>query len=43
MIVRPNERIAVDVAADNPGQWLIHCHNVYHQEAGMVSLLSYEN
>lgn len=43
MIVRPKERIAVDVAADNPGQWLLHCHNVYHQVAGMVTLLSYES
>jgi len=41
MIVRPKERIAVDFDADNPGQWLIHCHNVYHQSAGMHSVLSY--
>ncbi len=43
MIVRPKERISVDVAADNPGQWLLHCHNVYHQASGMVTLLSYES
>lgn len=42
MIVRPKERIAIDVLADNPGQWLLHCHNIYHQEAGMMTLLSYE-
>jgi len=41
MILRPNERIAVDFDADNPGQWLIHCHNLYHQSAGMHSVLSY--
>lgn len=41
MIVRPNERISVDFDADNPGQWLIHCHNLYHQSAGMHSVLSY--
>jgi FtsP/CotA-like multicopper oxidase with cupredoxin domain len=41
MIVRPKERISVDFDANNPGQWLIHCHNVYHQSAGMHSVLSY--
>jgi len=41
MIVRPKERISVDFDANNPGQWLIHCHNLYHQSAGMHSVLSY--
>ncbi len=41
MIIRPKERIAVDFDADNPGQWLMHCHNLYHQSAGMHSVLSY--
>jgi len=41
MIVRPKQRITVDVQADNPGQWMLHCHNVYHQEAGMMTLFSY--
>jgi multicopper oxidase len=41
MIVRPNERISVDFDANNPGQWLIHCHNLYHQNAGMHSVVSY--
>ena len=27
--------------ADNPGEWLVHCHNLYHAEAGMESVLSY--
>ena len=42
VIVRPAERITIDVAADNPGQWLIHCHNAYHAEAGMATVLSYQ-
>jgi len=41
LIVRPRETILVDFDADNPGQWLIHCHNLYHQAAGMHSVLSY--
>jgi FtsP/CotA-like multicopper oxidase with cupredoxin domain len=41
VIVRPMERLAVDLAADNPGQWMLHCHNLYHQQAGMMTTLSY--
>ncbi len=41
VIVKPQEKIAVEFDADNPGQWMVHCHNVYHQEAGMLTTLSY--
>jgi len=41
IIVRPMESLEVDVEADNPGQWALHCHNVYHAEAGMMTVLSY--
>ena len=34
-------RAAVDVIADNPGQWMLHCHNTYHLEAGMATTLAY--
>jgi FtsP/CotA-like multicopper oxidase with cupredoxin domain len=27
---------AIDWVADNPGTWAYHCHNAYHQEAGMM-------
>lgn len=39
--VLPGESATVDIAADNPGQWLLHCHNVYHGELGMMTSLSY--
>lgn len=39
--VLPMQRMAVDFDADNPGQWLTHCHNVYHGELGMMTVLSY--
>lgn len=29
------------LAADNPGVWMMHCHNTYHQEAGMMTSLNY--
>ncbi|NRQ39914.1 multicopper oxidase domain-containing protein, partial [Nonomuraea sp. NN258] len=41
-IVLPGKTLDVDFDADNPGVWMIHCHNVYHAEAGMMSLLGYE-
>lgn len=40
-IVLPNGTLSVDFDADNPGQWMIHCHNVYHAEAGMMTVLGY--
>ena len=39
--VLPMQRLAVDLQADNPGQWALHCHNVYHGELGMMTVLSY--
>ncbi len=41
VIVPPMEQVTVDFTANNPGQWMLHCHNVYHQEAGMATTLSY--
>lgn len=33
--------VTVDLVADNPGQWMLHCHNIYHAEVGMMTQLSY--
>jgi FtsP/CotA-like multicopper oxidase with cupredoxin domain len=41
VIVRPRQTVEVDIEADNPGQWALHCHNIYHAEAGMMTVLSY--
>ncbi|WP_433498817.1 multicopper oxidase family protein [Sphaerimonospora sp. CA-214678] len=41
IIVKPKETITADFVADNPGQWMIHCHNAYHQGSGMMTTLSY--
>ncbi|MEV4872029.1 multicopper oxidase family protein [Streptomyces syringium] len=40
-IVLPGRRLAVDFDADNPGRWMVHCHNVYHSESGMMTVLGY--
>jgi FtsP/CotA-like multicopper oxidase with cupredoxin domain len=41
VIVRPHRRVTVDFDADNPGLWMLHCHNLYHQESGMMTVLGY--
>jgi FtsP/CotA-like multicopper oxidase with cupredoxin domain len=41
VIVAPMRTVVVDLDADNPGQWMTHCHNAYHGEAGMMTTLSY--
>ncbi|MFD9716802.1 multicopper oxidase family protein [Streptomyces sp. NPDC059076] len=40
-VILPNGKLTVDFDADNPGLWMIHCHNVYHAEAGMMTALGY--
>ena len=39
--VLPMRTTTVEFDADNPGQWLLHCHNIYHAELGMMTQLSY--
>jgi FtsP/CotA-like multicopper oxidase with cupredoxin domain len=41
VIVKPGERVGVEFAADNSGTWMLHCHNAYHQEAGMMTSVYY--
>ncbi len=36
VLVMPNERVTVAFTADNPGNWMIHCHIIEHQESGMM-------
>lgn len=40
-IVLPGRTLSVDFDADNPGLWAAHCHNIYHAEAGMMTVLGY--
>jgi len=39
--VLPKQTLAVELEADNPGDWLVHCHNAYHGELGMMTRMSY--
>lgn len=39
--VLPGQTVTCDFDTDNPGQWMTHCHNAYHEEAGMMGIMGY--
>ncbi len=39
MLVTPLEIVKVAFVADNPGDWMFHCHVMDHQEAGLMSVI----
>ncbi|NEW08610.1 multicopper oxidase family protein [Paenibacillus sp. SYP-B3998] len=41
--VKPGEEYEVAFEADNPGDWMFHCHDLHHASAGMVTHLLYNN
>jgi FtsP/CotA-like multicopper oxidase with cupredoxin domain len=41
VIVLPKQKVDAVLVADNPGFWMLHCHNTYHQYAGMQTRLDY--
>lgn len=43
ILVMPNSSVAVQFDADNPGVWPLHCHLLYHLEAGMLTVIRYNN
>jgi FtsP/CotA-like multicopper oxidase with cupredoxin domain len=42
LIIPPKSATKVIFDANNPGIWAFHCHILYHQEAGMFTVLKYE-
>jgi FtsP/CotA-like multicopper oxidase with cupredoxin domain len=39
VLVRPRERVRVAFVADNPGDWMLHCHVMNHQVGGMMTTI----
>ena len=37
VLVFPDEQVDIAFVADNPGDWLIHCHVLGHVTAGMIA------
>ncbi|MFD8249006.1 multicopper oxidase domain-containing protein, partial [Nocardia sp. NPDC059691] len=41
VVVASMQTVEADLDTTNPGQWMLHCHNAYHQEGGMMTVMSY--
>jgi FtsP/CotA-like multicopper oxidase with cupredoxin domain len=41
VLVTPGRRVAVAFDALNPGWWALHCHLLYHMDAGMFATIKY--
>ena len=39
LLLAPRETAEIAFLADNPGMWMLHCHVLEHQEAGMMGLI----
>jgi FtsP/CotA-like multicopper oxidase with cupredoxin domain len=39
VLTDPDERVDIAFVADNPGDWMIHCHILEHQEGGMMGVI----
>lgn len=39
LLVEPNETADIALVADNPGDWMLHCHVTDHQESGMMAVI----
>lgn len=38
-LIQPDEVAELGLVADNPGDWVIHCHIIEHQKTGMTAFL----
>jgi FtsP/CotA-like multicopper oxidase with cupredoxin domain len=38
-LIQADEKVQLGLVADNPGDWLLHCHIIEHQKTGMTSYL----
>jgi len=39
VLMAPKERVEIAFVADNPGDWMFHCHILEHQAAGMMGVI----
>ncbi|WP_408011674.1 multicopper oxidase family protein [Pseudalkalibacillus sp. A8] len=40
--LKPGEEYIVAFKANNPGNWMFHCHDLHHATAGMVTQINYK-
>ena len=39
VLMAPREKVAIAFVADNPGDWMFHCHILEHQVGGMMGVI----
>jgi len=39
VLINPRDQVEIAFVADNPGDWMFHCHVLEHQQAGMMTVL----
>jgi FtsP/CotA-like multicopper oxidase with cupredoxin domain len=39
VLISPREMVEVAFVADNPGDWMLHCHVMDHQVSGLMTIL----
>jgi FtsP/CotA-like multicopper oxidase with cupredoxin domain len=39
VLIAPRERVDIAFVADNPGDWMFHCHVLDHQAGGMSAVI----
>lgn len=39
VLMAPRERVEIALVADNPGDWMFHCHILEHQFGGMMGVI----
>jgi FtsP/CotA-like multicopper oxidase with cupredoxin domain/plastocyanin len=42
VLISPGERYDLELVADNPGVWMVHCHIEHHMANGMMTVIAYE-
>ena len=40
VMMAPREQVEIALVADNPGDWMFHCHILEHQAAGMMGVIT---
>ncbi|RYZ93414.1 MAG: hypothetical protein EOP06_01000 [Proteobacteria bacterium] len=41
--VSPHMTRVIEFYANEPGQWMLHCHNLYHMDSGMARVVRYHD
>jgi FtsP/CotA-like multicopper oxidase with cupredoxin domain len=43
LLIKPGEKYIIAFKADNPGNWVYHCHELHHAAGGMMQKVVYSD